>query len=504
MKKRFLSIIMTLFCVGSVFASDLIILHTNDTHSQIEPDSKGRGGVLRRKAIIDSVRMAQPNVLLIDAGDAVQGTLYFNVYKGEVEQRVMNYLGYDLRILGNHEFDNGVESLANLLRQDNSTRLSTNYRLINSQLKDLFNNYTIKEFDNRRIGFIGINIDPVGMVAEGNYDGVSYIDAIHAANDVAWQLKTVEHVDMVVAITHIGYDQGDTTKTPGDVQLASLSRGIDLIIGAHSHDTITPAYPKHRYKVANIDGDSVIIAQAAKAGRFIGEITIDLDDMSISSRLITVDSRRDYNVDSVLAGIIDHYRAGVDSIMHVKVAESAVELYDDQPGLLNFISDYLLYQGEQLTGGHIDIAISNKGGIRQSLPKGDITEGEIIMTFPFNNYVRVIDIKGCDLRAALDVMASRDGDGVSRGVDITYDSESDKCVEVIINGQPLDDNKIYRLATIDYLANGGDYMQPLTEGVKVAQSSSVMYEDLLKYLRQLNNKGESINPDNNMRMRPIK
>ena len=95
-----------------VMAQRLVILHTNDTHSQIDPDDKGRGGVLRRKALIDSVRGIEPNVLLVDAGDAVQGTLYFTLYKGEVEQKMLNALGYDVQILGNHEFDNGIAALA--------------------------------------------------------------------------------------------------------------------------------------------------------------------------------------------------------------------------------------------------------------------------------------------------------------------------------------------------------------------------------------------------------
>ena len=159
---------------AAMYGSDrLVILHTNDTHSQIDPDDRdGLGGVARRKVLVDSVRRAEDNVLLVDAGDAVQGTLYFNLYGGEVEQKVMNALDYDLRILGNHEFDNGVDSLAAVLEEADGEFLATNYDLSQSPLADKFEKYTIRDVDGRRIGFIALNLRPEGMISEGNYDGV--------------------------------------------------------------------------------------------------------------------------------------------------------------------------------------------------------------------------------------------------------------------------------------------------------------------------------------------
>ena len=164
-------------------AQKLTIIHTNDTHSQIDPDEEsGLGGVLRRKVLIDSIRQADSNTLLIDMGDVVQGTLYFNLYRGEIENRMINELGYDIRILGNHEFDNGVDELAKNWADTKAVALSTNYDLSGSPLAPIFKPYLIKEFDGKKIGFIAINLLPKGMIAEGNYDGVVYLYGLKAAN----------------------------------------------------------------------------------------------------------------------------------------------------------------------------------------------------------------------------------------------------------------------------------------------------------------------------------
>ena len=153
-------------------AEKLVLLHTNDTHSQIDPNDKNLGGIQRRKVIVDSIRAEYPNVLLMDAGDAVQGTLFFTIYGGEVETRMMNELGYDYAILGNHDFDNGVHPLALNLKNSNVGWISTNYDLEESELQPFFKPYAIKEYGDRKIGIIGLNLNPKGMISEGNYDGV--------------------------------------------------------------------------------------------------------------------------------------------------------------------------------------------------------------------------------------------------------------------------------------------------------------------------------------------
>ena len=177
----------------AIYGEKVVILHTNDTHSQIDPNDKGMGGILRRKVLVDSVRSSRSNVLLVDAGDAVQGTLYFSLYGGEVEQKMMNELGYDIQILGNHEFDNGLDELARMYAPVKATKLTTNYDLRGTVLENMFEPYTIRQIGDKKVGFLAINIDPKGMIADKNAVGVKYLDGIEAANATAWHLKHNEH-----------------------------------------------------------------------------------------------------------------------------------------------------------------------------------------------------------------------------------------------------------------------------------------------------------------------
>lgn len=480
----------------------LVILHTNDTHSHIDPvEATGRGGVMRRKALIDSVRAKEPNVLLIDAGDIVQGTLYFHLYKGEVEQKMLNELGYDIQIMGNHEFDNGVEALAAMYSNARPLVLSTNYDVSGTPLAPYVSPYAIKEYGGKRIGIFAINLDPKGMIADANAEGIKLLDWKTAANATAWHLKHNEKVDAVIAVTHIGYTREPDDKTFVDRDLAAASSDIDIIVGGHSHTRIDPSDPRSpAWRVANADGDSILVVQTGRYGEYLGEIDLDLDDMTADYRLIPVDSRLDGRVDSRLDSIIAPYRHGVDSLYSRKVARVARDLSNSSPGLLNFATDFILERGRQLASG-VDMAIGNKGGLRRSLLKGDVTEGMIIDMMPFTNRVTVLDLKGSDLAEALDVMALRGGDGVSQGVEVIFDPETHKCISVMINGQPLDPQRTYRVATIDYLANGGDYMTPLKRGSKIAQSDTVVFNDLLTYLASKKMKGKQIDPPVKARMK---
>lgn len=488
---------------AAMYGSDrLVILHTNDTHSQIDPDDRdGLGGVARRKVLVDSVRRAEDNVLLVDAGDAVQGTLYFNLYGGEVEQKVMNALDYDLRILGNHEFDNGVDSLAAVLEEADGEFLATNYDLSQSPLADKFEKYTIRDVDGRRIGFIALNLRPEGMISEGNYDGVEYLDALTAANASAWWLKNIENVDMVVALTHIGYNP---EVPPGDVDLARHTSDIDVIIGGHSHDLIEPCDTgSFSSRVPNMQGRDILVTQVGKGGKNLGKITIDLDSLTADYEVIRVDSRLDSRIGDEIPQLLAPYRRGVDSLMREPVAKAAVELPQTSAALLNFCTDMVLDRGRQLAD-NVDFALLNKGGIRRGLPKGTVTEGQLITMMPFNNRVQVIDIKGADILPALLQMARVGGSGVSKGVEVVFTPKTDSAdatiVSATLNGEPIDPERTYRVATIDYMAKGGDYMPTLANHTQVASSRDELYKDLLTYLRKGNGKGRKINPDKSVRM----
>lgn len=458
----------------------LVILHTNDTHSAIDPDRYDRGGIARRKVLIDSVRDAHENVLLIDAGDAVQGSLYYTIFGGEVERKMMNHLGYDIQILGNHEFDNGSEPLAREWSQLNADRISSNYTFDSiSPLRGLFVPSVIKEFQGRKVGFLGINLDPHGIISEENYAGITYHDAIKAANEEAANLRA-KGVDMVIAVTHIGYDM---TGRPDDIDLAQGSKDIDVIIGGHSHTTIDPADTREgvpAWRIANAEGDTVTVLQTGSSGTNLGEIDINLATGRVEgAKLIPVDSRLDSRLDPEILAAIAPYREKVEA-MRTKVIGTAPYDFDRKSTeMLNLLSDFVAMRGAQISGKPVDIAIMNKGGIRHSLHKGDIRQGDVIDIAPFNNRVVVMEIKGSDLLDNLAIMAAQEGNGVSKGVSITFDPSTHAITEALIGGNPIDPKRTYRLATIDYLAAGNDYMEPLTRGTILAKSPQVLYQSLI-------------------------
>lgn len=275
-KSVFKLIIVLLCCVScsQPKLDRLTILHTNDTHSQVEPLEEGKrdalcGGYARRMGLIAQEREQDPNLLLFDAGDFTQGTPYFNFYHGRIEVEAMNMMGYDAVGLGNHEFDNGVDTLATILQGAQFPVVCANYDVKGSVLEGLVLPYTVIRRQNVRIGVFGIGIDPAGLIAERNFAPLQYLDPIATAQDVANTLKNKEKCDVIVCLSH----QGTHPSTEGklsDVELAQATRNIDIIIGAHTHKTLTNVY------IPNLDGDSVFLAQMGKSGARIGKIQVEI------------------------------------------------------------------------------------------------------------------------------------------------------------------------------------------------------------------------------------
>jgi 5'-nucleotidase len=481
-----------------VDARELVIIQTNDTHSQIDPTDKGFGGVQRRKVFVDSVRTAQPDVLLIDSGDAVQGTLFFNLYGGEVEMKVMNNLGYDVAVLGNHDFDNGLAAMAKNVAMSNAQWLSANYKFDDPEIAKMFKPYKIFTYGDKRVGFIGLNVNPKGMIADKNAVGVTYLDAVDAANATAWWLKNQEGVDVVVAVTHIGYEN---VPSPTDVDVASKSKDIDIILGGHSHTLISPNSGKEW--VLNAVGDSVLVTQNKKTGEYITEITLDLDNLAKKPafRQVRLGAAYDRTVDEGLTALVAPYRKGVDELMQKPICKTAVELPADHGGLLNFISDFVYDRGTELNGAPVDLSLMNVGSLRRGLPKGDVSEGMLLSMQPFPNYILVLDLKGQDLIDAMKVYASRGGDGVSSQVRATFDPDTKELVSLTVNGKAVDPDKTYKVATIDYLAGGGDYMTPLKNGQVTAKSADVVSTDLINYVKTRYSR-KKISPSTSLRFSP--
>jgi 5'-nucleotidase len=273
MNKKYLSVLFfILFSCGTVVfgQKNIVILHTNDTHSRIEPIPEtdriagDKGGVVRRMKYIDQVRKENKNVLLFDAGDFLQGTPYFNLFKGEIETEAMNLMRYDAVTLGNHEFDYGLDILEKVVRRAKFPIVSSNYDFSGTQLNNLIKPYIILKKDGVKIGIIGINVEPRGLIASGNYMGMKFRPPAETANKLALKLKTIDKCDMVICLSHLGYTS--------DKRFVKQTRNIDIIIGGHSHTNMkTPDILK------NIDNKDVLVFQTAGRGIYVGRIDVKLE-----------------------------------------------------------------------------------------------------------------------------------------------------------------------------------------------------------------------------------
>ncbi len=216
----------------------LVILHTNDTHSRMDPfpmdggPLQGLVGVARRATLVNRVRDRNPNVLLLDSGDIFQGTPYFNFFKGEIEFEAMSALGYDVATIGNHDFDNGVNGLAEMLPRASFDFVSANYDVSGSPLQPHVRPWLIKDVGEARVGVFGLGIEFDGLVLESLHEGVRYEDPFAAARRSVSELRG-RGCSLIICLSHLGYRyRGDT---PSDTLLAQEVDGIDLILGGHTH-----------------------------------------------------------------------------------------------------------------------------------------------------------------------------------------------------------------------------------------------------------------------------
>ncbi|MCL1973646.1 MAG: metallophosphatase [Bacteroidetes bacterium] len=272
MNRYFLLIICLLIaCVSA--AQDLIILHTNDVHSQMDAQTSGQsaglGGVERRAAYMAQVRREYPGkVVVLDAGDYNQGTPYFNLFGGKLEIALMNAMLYDAVAIGNHEFDNGQKDLAKRLKKAKYVSLCANYSFTETPLKRTIKPYTIIKRNGYRIGIIGVTVTLQGIVSASALAHLEFQNPVPIVNRLAEQLKKEKKCDLVICLSHLGYD-GGSAQRPSDVYLAEHTRNIDLIIGGHSHTLLKK--PDVR---KNLDGAEVPIVQADSRGSHVGRVDV--------------------------------------------------------------------------------------------------------------------------------------------------------------------------------------------------------------------------------------
>ena len=263
--------------VGAYAQKHLEVLHTNDTHSCIMPLNPnladtavaGRGGFLRRVAMIKEERAKNPDLLLIDSGDFSQGSPFYTMFKGDVEVGLMNLMGYDVVTIGNHEFDFGLENMARIFKMAKFPVVCANYDFTGTCVEGLVKPYVIIKRNGLKIGLFGLSPQLEGLVDLSKCKGVTYLDPVEVGNRVAAELKHDKRCDVVICVSHLGWLRPDEM---GDQKLLASSKDIDLVLGGHSH-----SYFKALRYVNNANGKAVPVDQNGKNAMYVGKLTLSFD-----------------------------------------------------------------------------------------------------------------------------------------------------------------------------------------------------------------------------------
>ena len=464
--------------------NEFVILFTNDFHSQIEPLGKeetynaDRGGIKRIKALVDSVRAAEPHVLLADAGDMVQGTYYFSLLNGVVEMMILQELEYDVRTLGNHEFDKKMIGLGDMLAMSSVPVVTSNYDFSNTSLASMVRKSAILEAGGLKIGFIGLNVMLRNLVDPTACEGVEWQNAINVADSEALKLRE-QGADMVIALSHLGYEKSDEVYY--DRGIALNTRHIDMIIGGHSHTFLnSPDY------VTNLAGRKVPVVQTGSKGICLGYAKIRIDENgkpSFTYKLIPVKNHLDKKVDPAFSDMIDTYSAAVKQKMDevIGYCPKAIRKGSPESPLGNLTGDALIWMAEEFYGIKADVGIYNSGGIRAEISAGDLTVGDVYAVYPFDNVLSIAKLKGKDLSKLFEYVASSGGLPINAGVCLVI--KDGKVKSVTVNGEAIDAEKTYTVATIDYLMNLGRY--GLENAISRNDSSEIIRDSFVSYFRHL-------------------
>lgn len=272
---RLLPVLLFVMSASSAAAQDkqLVVLHTNDTHSTILPLNQnladtlkaGRGGFMRRITMLKEERQKNPDLLLFDSGDFSQGSPYFTMYKGEVEVDLMNMMGYDAGTIGNHEFDFGMDVMANMFRRFNFPIVCSNYDFRGTVVEHLVKDYVILKRNGLKIGVFGLSPKLDGLVDSKNCVGVKFLNPIEQANRVVSILKK-KKCDVIILLSHLGWDVLGVS----DEELIAATRDIDLVLGGHSH-----SYLETLQYVDNLNGKAVPVDQNGKHAIYVGKMVLD-------------------------------------------------------------------------------------------------------------------------------------------------------------------------------------------------------------------------------------
>lgn len=481
--KRFLLSAAALAMSGGMAAAEykITILHTNDIHSRIESinkydstcnaegETEGKcfGGMARIKSAVDAKRAAMEgeNVLLLDAGDPFQGSLFYTTYKGAAEAEFMEAIGYDAMAVGNHEFDDGPAGLASFIDAVSFPVVSGNLDLSSSaDLNGKVENHVVLEVGGQKIGIVSaLATDTVDTSSPG--PDVVFQDEIDSLSaDVA--ALEAEGVKMIIALTHVGLAK--------DLEIAEKVPGLDLVIGGHSHTLLSNTNDRAKGAYPTMVGD-VPVVQAYAYSKYLGEITLTFDDAgnvtSATGEPMLLDASVEPDAD--MAARIATMGAPIEELKARVVAESSDAIEGDRSvcrvqecAMGNLVADAML---DRVKEQGAQIAIQNGGGLRASIDSGEVTMGEVLTVLPFQNTLSTFEISGEGIVAALENGVSQVEEVKGRfpqvaGMKFTWDPSvapnEGRITEVMVaegDGYvPIDLAKTYLVVTNNYVRNGGD------------------------------------------------
>jgi 5'-nucleotidase len=454
----------------------LTLLHTNDMHGFFVEGTYDGMGAAKMATYFKMMEAENPNTLILDAGDATQGANLVTLSKGEKAFDILNALGYDAMATGNHEFDYDQAQLLSNVALADFPVLAANIK--NADGSDFLTPYVIKEVDGLKVAIFGlITPDTTFLSHPDNSVGLTFEDPIETAAELVPMLS--EEADVVVALVHLGDQGSDYTSTA----LANAVEGMDIIIDGHSHST----YPYGEM----VNG--TLIASTGEKTKNIGviEFAIKADEVvSLDAHLFTKAQSLSLEDDAAVAAIVDAIKAD-NAVIEDEIVSKTTEILDGEranvrigeTNLGNLIAESLL----DVSGA--DVALTNGGGIRASIDVGDITKGEVLTVLPYGNTVRVIELTGADIWAAIengitDYPEQKGAFPHIAGMTVEFDSSKEansRVVSIEIGGVAIDLSKTYTLATNDYLVSGGDGYTMFT-GKNVVAEFGAMDEVLIDFI----------------------
>ncbi len=464
----------------------LNILHINDWHSRIESNNKfestcsaeeeGKGecfgGAARLVTAIGDRRKALDgqNVLLLNGGDNFQGSLFYATYKGAAEAEFLNLMKFDAMTVGNHEFDDGEEALVPFLEKVQFPVLSANVLASHkSKVGDRIKPSIVLEVGGQKIGIIGAVTNDTPEVASPGPDIMIANDIAGIKDEVA--KLTAQGVNKIIALTHVGY--------PRDMDLIAKIPGVDVVVGGHSHTLLHNSDAKaagpYPTMIDNPDGYKVPVTQAASYSKYLGEFKVVFDDNGVVKEAKGDPLILDATIkpDETVLARIKELGAPIEELKLKEVSETTEAIDGSRDNcrarecaMGNLIADAMI---DRTKDQGVTIAIQNGGGIRASIDAGTITMGEVLTVLPFQNTLATFQLTGADLRASLEAGLSEIEEGKGKfpqvaGLKYAFDKSVApnggrlKSVEVKDgdNWAPLDDAKLYTIATNNFVRGGGD------------------------------------------------